>query len=101
MASFIVRVVLHGAETWSGYEELHELMEGEGFVRTIVSDKGLEYHLPPAEYRLDGHFDREQVWRKAKFAAEMTGYAHAVFVTQSIGSTWSGLELVTAARVSY
>jgi hypothetical protein len=53
MASFITRVELHSA-THSDYETLHSEMGREGFLRTIVSDQGVRYHLPTAEYSYIG-----------------------------------------------
>lgn len=51
MALVITRIELHGLpETAAAYALLHRLMEGAGFVRTILSTRGLRYRLPHATY---------------------------------------------------
>ena len=92
MAWFLVRVELHGAKAWEDYDELHEAMEAFGFSRTIVSDNGVEYHLPPAEYYIEGELELEQVCDKAKRAAARTGYSYAVLAAlrHRVQVVWTG-----------
>jgi len=66
----------------------------EGFSRTITDGKGIEYHLPTAEYSLVGNFNRQQVCEKAKHAAAKTDKPYSVLVIESKGSTWYGLKSV-------
>ncbi|MGH7243424.1 MAG: hypothetical protein ACREJD_08420 [Phycisphaerales bacterium] len=91
MANFTVRVELHGADD-SDYESLHEEMESAGFSRTIKSDDGLWYRLPPAEYVCSGNYTRADVLAAAETAAKTTGKKSAILVTESAGRRWSGLE---------
>jgi hypothetical protein len=95
MASFTVRIVLHGAEL-SEYEELHKFMEYEGFSRTITDAKANEYHLPPGENTISGPYTRLDVRTKARLAAEKTERSFGVLVTESKGRAWLGLEPVDA-----
>lgn len=94
MATFLVRVELHGA-SGKDYDVLHVAMERVGFSRTIVSDTGVRYHLPTAEYEAVGNHTREEVLEAAKGAAGTTGKKFGVIVTQSAGQSWSGLPQVT------
>lgn len=90
---FTTRVLLHNAES-EDYENLHEFMEAEGFTRTIISDSGIEYHLPDAEYNLIGNYTGDTVRTMAKAAANKTKKKNAVLVTPSNGRHWSGLDKV-------
>jgi hypothetical protein len=90
MPTFITRVELHHADE-EDYKTLHAAMEDEGFSRTVVSDKGVRYHLPTAEYGRQGDLTKQDVLNSAKTAANITGCKFAVIVTESNGSTWGGL----------
>ncbi|KPH14866.1 hypothetical protein [Chryseobacterium sp. ERMR1:04] len=50
MARFIVRVELYGSED-ADYDDLHEIMIENKFLKTIKSDKNT-YHLPRGQYHL-------------------------------------------------
>lgn len=100
MNKFTTGVELHKHEE-GDYDILHSAMEREGFTRTIVSDKGKEYHLPPAEYNKEGNFTIEQVKDSAKRAAAVTKKEFAVLVTESNGRSWYGLEEVKKAQFSF
>ena len=91
MASFTTRVELHDAND-DDYEKLHEKMEAKGFSRTITSDEGTTYHLPPAEYDYSGDVTRAQVREKAKSAASLVMSSYSVLVTESNGRTWHALK---------
>ncbi len=91
MSNFTTRVELHDAD-WSDYQTLHDKMTAQGFSRTIRSDDGKRYQLPPAEYNFEGTVGRDKVLEKAKIAAGQVKRQFAVFVTESAGRTWSGLE---------
>ena len=93
MPSFTTRVELHQAN-YQDYETLHAAMSRAGFSRYITSDDGITYHLPTAEYDRSGNFTRSQVLSQATAAANSTGKANAVLVTESNGRTWSGLSKV-------
>lgn len=93
MTQFTTRVELHDADA-DDYETLHAEMESRGFSRTIQSNEGVWYHLPPAEYDFDGNQDRSQVLALAKAAAAVTSKTAALLVTQTTGRTWLGLEKV-------
>ncbi|WP_084801511.1 hypothetical protein [Bradyrhizobium sp. Ec3.3] len=91
MASFTKRVELHNAD-WSDYELLHKKMAAQGFSRVITSDNGKRYQLPPAEYNFEGSSTRGDVLAKAQTAAGQVKTSYAVFVTEAVGRTWSGLD---------
>lgn len=86
----MTRVELHHASE-DDYETLHSAMETEGFERTIVSDQGVKYHLPTAEYYRTANLTRSQVLASAERAAATTGKRYAAIVTESQGVTWNGL----------
>jgi len=91
MASYTVRVVLVDGE-WDDYEKLHGAMAKHGFKKTIVSDDGTEYDLPPAEYNLvNSALKRSEVLERAKIAAATTQLKYQVLVTESAGRTWYNL----------
>jgi hypothetical protein len=69
-------------------------MEYQGFTRLITGDNGVAYHLPWAEYNREGNLTNSQVFKEAQSAADSTGRANAVLVTESVGRRWSGLETV-------
>ena len=94
MARFIVRVELHDASTWQDYELLHKKMEAEGFTRTITGSNGVTYHLPPAEYEMQGSYSKEEVLTKAERAASQTRKRHGIIVTEANGQIWRGLKEV-------
>lgn len=96
MASFTVRVLLHDGE-WDDYENLHELMEQDGFTRTITDSKGIVYRLPQAECNLIGEYDRKTVLKMAKVNADLTGRGDSVLVTESKGRTWADIDVVETA----
>ena len=91
MASFTTRVELHGADK-SDYETLHQKMDAQGFSRTITSDDGTRYWLPPAEYNYVAAATRAEVLAKAKAAASQVKTSFAVFVTEAGARTWYGLK---------
>jgi hypothetical protein len=91
MSSFTTRVELHDAD-WADYDLLHKKMVAQGFSRTITSDDGKRYQLPPAEYNYEGSGTRADVLAKARAAASQVKQSYAVFVTESAGRTWSGLQ---------
>lgn len=94
MASFTTRVELHNAKDPEDYEKLHIEMGNEKFTRTIKSDNGTEYHLPRAEYNKEGSCTQAEVLESAKRAASKVVKKYAVFVTESNGRTWYGLDKV-------
>jgi hypothetical protein len=93
MASFTVRVELHSAN-FDDYNVLHEAMESAGFSRQITSDDGITYHLPWAEYNMEGSLTPTQVRQAAHRAAQQTGRNFAVLVTEASRRAWSGLTTV-------
>jgi hypothetical protein len=93
MATFTVRVELHGA-TSKDYDKLHKAMESKGFSRTISSSQGTTYQLPTGEYSFEGSSTRKQVLALAKSAAATTKLKYAVLVTESNGRTWDYLQAV-------
>jgi hypothetical protein len=97
MAQFTVRVELHQA-TLADYDVLHSAMGRQGFTRSIVADDGQTYHMPWAEYNGSGNLGSTQVRDLARAAANVTGKANAILVTESRARAWVGLELVKAGQ---
>lgn len=101
MSSYLVRIVLHDGN-WDDYEGLHQHMERVGFSRQILADSGVWYHLPQAEYLVQGDFSFEAVIQAAAQAAELTGKRHSVFVSDVKSFRWQGLtpvaQTIPAAR---
>lgn len=91
MARYTVRVELHNA-TWQNYVDLAKHMAGEGMVDVIQADNGVRYKMPPAEYNYEGPANRKQVLDKAKMCAAKVVRSYAVFVTESNGRLWDGLQ---------
>ena len=93
MAKFTTRVELLDA-TPNDYEILHEQMENFNFKRTITSDDGIEYYLPPAEYNREGAYTLDQTLDAAKNAATATKRQYRILVTESNGRAWHNLQRV-------
>jgi hypothetical protein len=91
MASFTTRVQLNGTAP-DDYVALHTAMQKKGFLRTIVSNDGVTYELPHAEYNLSGNYDRNQVLHLAKDAMSSISKGGKILVTESAGRTWDSLE---------
>lgn len=93
MASFTVRVELHDG-VWQDYETLHEAMGRVGFSRTVTANDGSTYHLPPAEYIIEGEFTTNDVQAATTAAADTTGKSHGILITESVRRLISGLKKV-------
>jgi hypothetical protein len=91
MSSFTTRVELHSG-TGDDYATLHAAMEKEGFTRFIQSGDGKWYHLPWAEYNLEGNTTQALVLAAAQRASAETGRTAAILVSERTGATWSGLK---------
>jgi hypothetical protein len=92
MTNFTTRVELHDADS-DDYITLHDEMKKEGFIRTITSDDGTTYKLPPAEYNYTGRISCEKVRDKAASAASQVKNSYEVLVTESAGRCWQGLKV--------
>ena len=93
MARYTVRVLLHGAEELD-YDALHEEMDKAGFKRTIVSENGTTYALPPAEYNRITTLDGEAVLDAAERAAAKTRKKYSILLSESTVRRWVGLDTV-------
>lgn len=93
MTAFTTRIELHGA-TGSDYEDLHGQMARQGFTRTIVSNDGIRYQLPTAEYNMEAQLARADVLARAKAAASAVKPSFEVLVTESAGRTWHALPAI-------
>jgi hypothetical protein len=92
MIWFITRVVLHHPAGEEDYVRLHALMAVAGFDRTITSDAGKEYHLPPAEYfSARENMDAAQVRDLASSIARQTQRNFSVLVTETASIAWNNL----------
>jgi hypothetical protein len=102
---FIVRVVLHRTDGSDDYTDLHAEMRKRGFSRTIDSDDGKTYRLPPAEYFIESPATTDRIKELAEeavdavMADEETYIQRAnkqptILVTSSAHITWSGLQRV-------
>jgi len=93
MASFTTRILLRGAASESEYETLHVSMRKQGFLRTITSNDGIVYKLPPAEYNLTGSYNRDQVLDLAKEAIKaLPNRIAEILITESAGRIWNNLQ---------
>jgi hypothetical protein len=90
MSYYITRVELHYA-TYADYENLHATMQRAGFSRVVVGNDGQTYHLPTAEYVVQGDYDVAAVRNAAARAAATTGKRFAVIVTKGSSLSWQGL----------
>ncbi len=93
MTRFTTRVELHDADS-DDYETLHNEMALAGFTRTIISDSGIEYHLPPGEYNLLSNDTGDHVRLLATNAAIATSKKYSIIVTPSDGRYWINLQQV-------
>ncbi len=93
MATFMTRIELHEA-VYQDYVNLHTYMRQEGFATTILSDDGVRYQLPPAEYALTANCTVVQAREKASRAAQKTLKRHAVLTAEYSGASWIGLTAV-------
>jgi len=88
MGRFTVRVELHRHQP-GDYDVLHAEMQAQGFERTITSEDRKTYHLPTAEYNLEGSIeDPQEVLSRAKAAATHVGRSYEVLVTKAERPTW-------------
>ena len=86
MATYIVRVELHGANELE-YAALHAAMAKQGFSRILVSN-GTKYQLPTAEYIVVSGLNTEAIRNAAKSAANSTRKTSWILVVQSAGMAW-------------
>ena len=92
MSKYIARVILHGAREPEDYVSLHQHMEQAGFERTIKSDDGRNWHLPPGMYRADSALGVNRVREIAEEKAALTGFRYAVLAFDYQSASWNGLE---------
>jgi hypothetical protein len=94
MATFVVRIALRHAD-WHDYVNLHEAMESVGFNRTILGDDGRRFHLPDAEYCVQGtSLKQDQIHALAKNAASTINRPFSLVVVEAGLITFEGLEPV-------
>ncbi len=91
MASFTVRVELHGADA-GDYERLHTLMASYGFNRTLggteKSGASSTFRMPSGEYTHDSEADVFAVRDTAKLVADAVKPGAWVLVTQASARAW-------------
>ena len=59
-------------------------MAEQGYTRTIVSDKNVEYELPTAEYCLLGNYIIAEAYEKAVAAAALSAKKHSILVSEAV-----------------
>jgi len=91
--NFIARIELYEPDE-NCYDDLHEAMEAIGFEKTIVSDDGIEYHLPHAEYRLKVDLERTDIMNHIKIAVSNVTSNFRVLLTGREGMSWYNLKPV-------
>ncbi|HBC8786249.1 type V toxin-antitoxin system endoribonuclease antitoxin GhoS [Citrobacter braakii] len=92
MAKFTVRVELRDSEN-ADYEELHELMEANGFSKTITFSSGNTYELPNAEYNYTSNTkNRTSVADLAESVASRVSRKPKILVTESTGRSVRNLD---------
>ncbi|MGC1301464.1 MAG: hypothetical protein WA840_03725 [Caulobacteraceae bacterium] len=89
MTKFTVRIELHKTDD---YEPLHKEMANRGFTRTIESNTGSVYHLPPGEYNEISTRTGPEVRAEAVAAIRAIKKKGAVLITPSGGRFWQGLD---------
>jgi hypothetical protein len=82
--TYTLRIELHDA-SWADYDELYVLLEAVGITNVTIAD-GVEYPMPPGEYRYRGNATLDQMVTMAKAAAARLTKACAVLVTEAGGS---------------
>lgn len=90
MASYTIRIELHDA-TWADYMEMYKHLAIQGITDIIISDDGVRYRMPPAEYNYEGKATSPQLLEMAKASAGKVVRSYAVLVTESGGRRWHGL----------
>lgn len=93
MSLYIVRIELD-SNIYADFEILHNEMSAKGFKKTIVSNNGVAYHLPKAEYTISTLSDRSGVLKITEEAVIKTNKKAEILVTESKGVSWSGLSKV-------
>lgn len=91
MKMFVTRVELVSA-TSEDYEVLHAEMQKELFTRSIVSNAGVEFNLPPAEYYREGNYTVHDVIEAAKRAASLAHEKFRVLTVEANAITSYNLE---------
>jgi hypothetical protein len=72
---------------------LHDVMEEEGFRKTIRSNEGNTYTLPDGQYRLQATIDLEEAYNRAKNAIRRVHDGdYSLIVSGQNHSMWRGLE---------
>ena len=90
MAKFTVRVeILDG--TISDHDRLEKIMLEQGFDRSIRSDSGRIYKLPPGEFNYAGEIERQQLREKVQACAGQLGKSYSLLITESKGRSWFNL----------
>lgn len=90
MATYSIRVLLHGAEP-EQYTALEDHLRAIGVVDVIMGDDGQWYQLPPGEYTMTSNLGLEAARGTVYHIAEAISSFPAVYVTQSAGRAWVGL----------
>jgi hypothetical protein len=88
MSEYSVRIELHAASD-SAYNALHKAMWGAGFRRFIMSDKGKMYLLPTGSYVITASQTLQDVFAKAKVAADSTGKSSWIWMVE-----WSAARFI-------
>jgi hypothetical protein len=91
MATFFIRVELHGAKYPDDYGKLHDAMKTANYSRTIKADDGGIYHLPPAMYFVSSDWTFKAITEEVRGLANATGFSNAVFVAK--GDAWQSFGL--------
>ncbi|EEY5893360.1 endoribonuclease GhoS [Escherichia coli] len=91
---FTVRVELRNSRD-ADYDELHDLMEANGFSKTITTDTGNTYYLPSAEYSYKSNIrSKASVAELAESVASQIKKNPKILVTESNGRFVKNLDKV-------
>jgi hypothetical protein len=96
MPKFMVRVVLHDAESPEQYKRLDIAMRAKGFSQALVGKKAA-YQLPCGEYWYRGDTSASDVRMVAAAAAERTGQGFGIIVVKVDGWSVMGLKKSAAS----
>lgn len=97
MSMFTIRIELHNA-SWQNYVDMANDLATKSITDVIVSDNGTAYKMPPAEYNYVGNASIDDVYSTAQWAANRTGKANAILVSEATRRKWNGLEVVHSRR---
>lgn len=87
MAYYAVRIELHYASD-SDYLTLHRAMWNAGFRRFVVGDDKKMYLLPTGSYITIANASLQEIFNRAKSAADSTGKSSWIWMVERGAAQW-------------